>query len=94
MTLGFGRKGHLGENEDPELHLKQLNEQLSPQLKQALIDTETIIRPDDEPHVQSVLRRFLVAEKLDVNTALRRMEKHVVWRQQVAPQGIREVCRA
>jgi hypothetical protein len=87
MTLGFGRKGHEHEHEDPTVSLARLNEQLSPQLKQALIDTEAISRPEDEAHVQSVLKRFLHAEKLDVERALARMEKHAAWRKQAIPKG-------
>jgi hypothetical protein len=87
MTFGFGRKGHEHEHDDPEIVLAQLNTQLNPQLKQALIDTEAIITPEDEAHVQSVLKRFLVAEKLDVDRTLARLEKHVSWRHQAIPKG-------
>ncbi|KAG7670612.1 hypothetical protein Ndes2526A_g00388 [Nannochloris sp. 'desiccata'] len=87
MTLGFGSKGHEHEHEDPNLVLAQLNEQLSPNLKQALINTDAISRPEDEAHVQSVLNRFLVADKFDVERTLLRLEKHAAWRQQNVPKG-------
>jgi len=91
--LSFGRKGHDYEQEDPNVVLAQLNEQLSPQLKQALINADAISRPEDEAHVQSVLKRFLVADKLDVERTLLRLEKHAAWRQQAIPKGgIPEVC--
>jgi hypothetical protein len=86
MTLGFGRKGH-SEHADAESCLKILNQQLSPQVKQALIDTEAIIRSEDEAHVQAVLRRFLIAEKLDVAKTVARLTKHAQWRKQALPKG-------
>jgi hypothetical protein len=93
MTRGFGRKGHELKHEDANVVLAQLNKQLSPQLKQALIDTDAISRPEDESHVQSVLKRFLVADKLVVERSLLRLNKHAAWRQETIPKGgIPEVC--
>ena len=91
MAFGFGsaEKAHADE---PEL-LAELQGLVSKELLASLEQTEEIIRPDDEQHVKSVLHRFLAAEKMDVQKALIRLEKHAAWRQESVPRGgIPEVC--
>lgn len=84
MTFAFGtaEKPHA----DREL-LAELQALVPEELLRSLEKTEEIIRPDDEEHVRSVMHRFLAAEKMDVQKALTRLEKHAEWREEAVPPG-------
>ena len=86
MTFSFGSVQQTHANTVPEL-LAELQALVSDELLLKLHNTEEILRPDDEEHVKSVLRRFLAAEKLDVQKALIRLEKHANWREETIPNG-------
>jgi len=60
---------------------------IAPAVFRSLAKTREIRIPDDQWHIDRLLKRFLRAENHDIKSALHRLEKHASWRETHIPNG-------
>lgn len=77
---------------DPDAALERLIELVPDATLDALVETRELPSREDRRRVEGCLRRFLVAEKFDVDKALTRLNKHAHWRKEyLGSKGVTEV---
>lgn len=67
--------------------VETLRHKVPPDVLHSLYTTGEIQDAADERCLNATLRRFLLAEKLDVEKASQRLANHSLWRRQHIPEG-------